>query len=60
MEFNKQLKEAVVKLRADLPEAALTYVDIYAAKYALISDAKKQGDHHQNKLSTYIEPYMNI
>lgn len=43
MEFNKQLKEAVVKLRADLPEAALTYVDIYAAKYALISDAKKQG-----------------
>ena len=60
MEFNKQLKEAVVKLRADLPEAALTYVDIYAAKYALISDAKKQGDHHQSKLSTYIEPYMNI
>lgn len=58
MEFNKQLKEAVVKLRADLPEAALTYVDIYAAKYALISDAKKQGDHHQSKLSTYIEPYM--
>lgn len=44
VEFNKQLKDAVTQLRAELPQAALTYVDIYAAKYGLINDAKNQGD----------------
>ncbi|KAI8533582.1 hypothetical protein RHMOL_Rhmol10G0021300 [Rhododendron molle] len=43
VEFNKQLKDAVTQLRAELPQAALTYVDIYAAKYGLINDAKNQG-----------------
>uniref|UniRef100_A0A2P2KRN4 GDSL esterase/lipase At5g14450-like n=1 Tax=Rhizophora mucronata TaxID=61149 RepID=A0A2P2KRN4_RHIMU len=43
MEFNKQLKDRVVKLRAELPEAAITYVDVYAAKYGLISNAKSLG-----------------
>ncbi|KAM1001079.1 hypothetical protein ACFX2I_007646 [Malus domestica] len=42
-EFNRQLKERVLKLRAKLSEAVLTYVDIYAAKYTLISEAEKYG-----------------
>lgn len=44
-EFNKQLKERVTKLRSELSEAAITYVDIYAAKYELISNAKNLGTH---------------
>ncbi|KAF7128872.1 hypothetical protein RHSIM_Rhsim10G0017200 [Rhododendron simsii] len=43
VEFNKQLKDAVTQLRADLPQAALTYVDMYAAKYRLINETKNQG-----------------
>lgn len=43
IEFNKQLKDAVQKLRTKLPEAAITYVDLYAAKSGLISKAKSQG-----------------
>ncbi|KAL3502111.1 hypothetical protein ACH5RR_036560 [Cinchona calisaya] len=41
--FNSKLKEAVVQLRKELPEAALTYVDVYTIKYDLISHAKKHG-----------------
>ncbi|CAL5370149.1 unnamed protein product [Camellia sinensis] len=43
IEFNKQLKDKVIKLRKELPEAALTYVDVYRAKYELISNAKNLG-----------------
>ncbi|XP_023526085.1 GDSL esterase/lipase At5g14450-like [Cucurbita pepo subsp. pepo] len=43
MELNNQLKAKLEKLRAELPEAAITYVDVYAAKYALISNGKTQG-----------------
>ncbi|KAA8530174.1 hypothetical protein F0562_004883 [Nyssa sinensis] len=43
VEFNRQLKDRVIKLRAELPHAALTYVDVYAAKYGLISNTKKEG-----------------
>ncbi|XP_059639838.1 GDSL esterase/lipase At5g14450-like [Cornus florida] len=43
MEFNGQLKDRMIQLRAELPEAAIIYVDVYAAKYGLISNAKKQG-----------------
>ncbi|KMT10487.1 hypothetical protein BVRB_5g116110 [Beta vulgaris subsp. vulgaris] len=43
IEFNKQLKVAVIQLRTKLPEAALTYVDLYSAKYGLISKTKSQG-----------------
>ncbi|XP_057437378.1 GDSL esterase/lipase At5g14450 [Lotus japonicus] len=43
VEFNKQLKDRVVKLRTELPEAAITYVDLYAAKYGLISNTKNEG-----------------
>ena len=41
--FNSRLKEAVAQLRKDLPEAAITYVDVYSVKYRLISQARKQG-----------------
>lgn len=44
-EFNRQLKSRVMKLRTDLPHAAITYVDIYAAKYGLISSSKQHGTH---------------
>ncbi|KAK7373157.1 hypothetical protein VNO80_06555 [Phaseolus coccineus] len=41
--FNQNLKEALVHLRKDLPLAAITYVDIYSAKYSLFSNPKKYG-----------------
>ncbi|XP_068472324.1 GDSL esterase/lipase At3g26430-like isoform X2 [Phaseolus vulgaris] len=41
--FNRELKEVVVKLRKELPLAAITYVDVYAVKYSLISHPKKHG-----------------
>ncbi|XP_068665259.1 GDSL esterase/lipase At3g26430-like [Aristolochia californica] len=41
--FNKKLKEAVVKLRMDLPSGVFTYVDMYSLKYGLISHASKYG-----------------
>ncbi|KAL1539306.1 GDSL esterase/lipase-like protein [Salvia divinorum] len=41
--FNLKLRELVLQLRDELPAAAITYVDIYAVKYSLISQAKKLG-----------------
>jgi phospholipase/lecithinase/hemolysin len=41
--YNLKLKEAVLKLRNDLPLAAITYVDVYSLKYALTSEAKRHG-----------------
>ncbi|KAI3931538.1 hypothetical protein MKW92_011140 [Papaver armeniacum] len=41
--FNHRLNETVVTLRKQLPSAAITYVDVYKAKYLLISKAKKYG-----------------
>ena len=41
--FNLRLKEAVAQLRKDLPEATITYVDVYSVKYTLIAQAKKHG-----------------
>ncbi|KAL6991232.1 hypothetical protein U1Q18_009350 [Sarracenia purpurea var. burkii] len=35
--------EAVEQLRMDLPLAALTYVDVYLAKYSLITQAKQNA-----------------
>lgn len=49
-EFNRQLKDSVSRLRSELPLAVFTYVDVYSAKYALISNAKSQGNfsyHYQ-------------
>ncbi|KAF5185176.1 GDSL esterase/lipase [Thalictrum thalictroides] len=42
-QFNQQLKNLMYQLRGQLKDAALVYVDIYSAKYQLISDAKNQG-----------------
>ncbi|KAK9272722.1 hypothetical protein L1049_003099 [Liquidambar formosana] len=39
-EFNWQLKDRVTQLRTQLSLAAFTYVDVYSAKYELISNAK--------------------
>ncbi|KAA8530175.1 hypothetical protein F0562_004884 [Nyssa sinensis] len=69
IEFNRQLKGRVTKLRAELPQAALTYVDIYSAKYGLISNAKNQGfeeafkiccGHHENGISIWCGQKGNI
>lgn len=43
IEFNRQLKDRVTKLWAELPLAAITYVDVFTAKYKLISSTKVQG-----------------
>ncbi|XP_048331436.2 esterase-like isoform X2 [Ziziphus jujuba] len=41
--FNTKLKEAVVQLRKDLPLAAITYVDVYSAKYSLYTHPHNDG-----------------
>ncbi|KAK6267359.1 hypothetical protein QUC31_018196 [Theobroma cacao] len=43
MEFNRQLKDKISRLRTQLPLAKFTYVDVYSAKYGLISSAKTLG-----------------
>ncbi|KAL0431614.1 UNVERIFIED_CONTAM: GDSL esterase/lipase [Sesamum radiatum] len=43
LQFNKELKDEIVKLRAELSDAAILYVDMFAAKYELITNAKNQG-----------------
>lgn len=45
MEFNKQLKDRVRRLRAEVPRGTVTYVDVYAAKYGLISNTKTEGNY---------------
>lgn len=57
--FNHKLKEVVVGLRKDLPLATITYVDIYTAKYTLITQAEKFGTYcaftcHQHPLGTFL------
>lgn len=46
VEFNKQLKNEIFKLRSELSGAAIIYVDMYRAKYELITNAKNQGDEY--------------
>ncbi|CAL5325723.1 unnamed protein product [Camellia sinensis] len=41
--YNKLLKDRVSRLRAQYPDAVITYVDIYSAKHKLIVNAKKYG-----------------
>ncbi|XP_073038218.1 GDSL esterase/lipase At5g14450-like [Primulina eburnea] len=43
IQFNKELKVVVLKLRLELYEASIIYVDMYTAKYELITTAKNQG-----------------
>lgn len=56
MEFNRQLRAKVTKLRAELPLAAISYVDVYAAKYKLITTAKQQGKEITVPISITITP----
>lgn len=49
-EFNRQLKEMVMQLRGELPEAALTYVDVYTAKYSLIANSTRAGFERAGKM----------
>lgn len=46
-EFNEQLKGKIIQLKHELTEASLTYVDVYAAKYGLISNPMKEGNGYQ-------------
>ncbi|KAH6833336.1 GDSL-like Lipase/Acylhydrolase superfamily protein [Perilla frutescens var. hirtella] len=41
--FNALLKARVTKLREELPRASLVYVDVYSAKYLLISNTTYYG-----------------
>lgn len=43
--FNERLKETVDQLREELPEAAITYVDVYSVKYELITQATRHGKY---------------
>ncbi|KAI8562223.1 hypothetical protein RHMOL_Rhmol03G0018000 [Rhododendron molle] len=52
-EFNKQLNDVVSNLRAKLAHSAFTYVDVFSAKYSLISNAKKSGPREILKSSRY-------
>lgn len=41
--YNSQLKDMVSQIRATHPNATFTYVDVYSAKYNLITQAKNLG-----------------
>ncbi|KAI4366870.1 hypothetical protein MLD38_022680 [Melastoma candidum] len=43
IELNRQIKEMVIKLRGQLKDAAITYVDVFTAKFGLIGNAKAEG-----------------
>ncbi|KAI8541487.1 hypothetical protein RHMOL_Rhmol08G0064800 [Rhododendron molle] len=49
-EFNKRLKDRVSELRAKLVHSAFTYIDVYSAKYSVISKAKKLGFNDPMKI----------
>ncbi|CAI0455210.1 unnamed protein product [Linum tenue] len=40
-EFNRQLERKLSQLKEQLPHSSFTYVDVYSAKYRLISTAEK-------------------
>nr|XP_012570621.1 uncharacterized protein LOC101514585 [Cicer arietinum] len=44
--FNLKLKEAVDQIREEFPQVAITYVDIYSAKYSLFTNPIKYGFEH--------------
>ncbi|CAL1391824.1 unnamed protein product [Linum trigynum] len=45
-EFNRQLERKLSQLKEQLPHSSFTYVDVYSAKYRLISTAENQGFVH--------------
>ncbi|CAH2072763.1 unnamed protein product, partial [Thlaspi arvense] len=61
MEFNRKLKESVIGLRKELTKAAITYVDVYAAKYEMMLNPKKLGFANPLKVCCgYHEKYDHI
>ncbi|XVF14015.1 hypothetical protein REPUB_Repub09cG0019900 [Reevesia pubescens] len=46
MEFNRRLKDRIIQLRTELPEASITRVDVYTARISMIGNAKNLGNHH--------------
>lgn len=42
-QFNSELKKGVISARKKLSNATIIYVDVYAAKYELISKARQLG-----------------
>ncbi|CAN4082367.1 unnamed protein product [Withania somnifera] len=50
LEFNTQLQSRIRILRAELGHAAITYVNVYAAKYELISNVKSQDFMEPHKI----------
>ncbi|XP_047313221.1 GDSL esterase/lipase At3g27950-like [Impatiens glandulifera] len=42
-DFNSHLLDKIIKLRTQIQDALIIYVDIYSAKYSLINQAKKLG-----------------
>lgn len=59
-EFNRQLKDTVLKLRRDHPLAVFTYVNVYSAKYALISSAKDLGNLISSRICVLTMRYRSI
>lgn len=55
--FNHGLKKVVTQLRKELPLAAITYVDVYAIKYALSSQPKKYGEYQVTHKSSGIDRF---
>lgn len=53
-EFNRQLKDKLLQLKKELPLAVFTYVNVYSAKYELISHAKDLGNYVYLSLSFMI------
>lgn len=56
-EFNRRLKNKISQLRQQLPHAAIAHVDLYSVKYALISNAKNQGNFNYYQYQSFsLEP----
>lgn len=61
MEFNRKLEETVINLRKELTRAAITYVDVYSAKYEMMSNPKRLGFANPLKVCCgYHEKYDHI
>lgn len=56
--FNYRLKETVVQLRKELPEATIVYVDVYTVKYTLISHAQKYGEQENYEITVLINQIL--
>ncbi|KAK9188831.1 hypothetical protein WN944_020236 [Citrus x changshan-huyou] len=59
-EFNTQLKDSVSDQRTQLHDAVFIHVDIYSAKYTLITQAKKYGLFYANMNSDFSDCPMKL